>query len=71
MSAVGAALGPSPTRNPSPDPNPSRDQKSRGGRQRETAIQSALAAVTLQQKSCSPETVSGSGKLAQKSPSEK
>ena len=49
MSAVGAALG------PSPDPNPSRDQKFRGGRQRETAIQSALAAVTLQQKSCSPD----------------
>ena len=66
MSVVGAALG------PSPDPNPSRDQKFRGGRQRETAIQSALAAVTLQQKSCSPDaTVSGSGKLAQKSLSEK
>ena len=43
MSAVGAALGPSPS--PSPDPNPSRDQKFRGGRQRETAIQSALAPV--------------------------
>ena len=53
MSAVGAALGPSP--GPSPDPNPSRYQKFRGGRQRETAIQSALAAVTLQQKSCSPD----------------
>ena len=43
MPAVGAALGPSPS--PSPDPNPSRDQKFRGGRQRETAIQSALAIV--------------------------
>jgi hypothetical protein len=66
-----ALASPGPSPGPSPDPNPSRDQKFRGGWQRERNGDPERASGGFYSKKTALQTASGSGKIAQKSPSEK